>query len=144
MAANVENLTLGGAFNINGTGNALHNVIFGSAGANKIDGAGGNDFIFGDNGDDTLVGGAGNDEINGGAGTDHLSGGAGNDNYTVDDQFDTVVEKAGGGTDQVITSVDNMVLADNVEICSCRRVPTCPRGAISSRTSCSATAAGTS
>ena len=115
LAANVEDLYLGGATNINGTGNALRNFMQGSAGNNKIDGAGGNDLIFGGVGDDTLIGGAGNDELHGEVGTDQLIGGAGNDSYTIDDQFDTVVEKAGGGIDEVFTSVDKMILADNVE-----------------------------
>jgi len=115
LAANVEDLYLGGATNINGTGNALRNFMQGSGGNNKIDGAGGNDLIFGGVGDDTLTGGTGNDELHGEVGTDQLIGGAGNDSYTIDDQFDMVVEKAGGGIDEVFTSVDKMILADNVE-----------------------------
>ena len=39
----VENLTLLGSGNINGTGNALNNVITGNAGANVLNGAAGND-----------------------------------------------------------------------------------------------------
>ena len=115
LAANVEDLYLGATFDINGTGNTLRNLIRGSAGKNKIDGAGGNDIIFGGNGDDTLIGGTGNDELHGEVGTDQLIGGAGHDSYTIDDQFDTVVEKAGGGIDEVFTTVDKMILADNVE-----------------------------
>jgi Ca2+-binding RTX toxin-like protein len=49
---NVENLTLTGSSNINGTGNALGNVIVGNAGGNLIYGLGGND---------TFIGGAGAD-----------------------------------------------------------------------------------
>jgi Ca2+-binding RTX toxin-like protein len=63
-----------------------------------------------------LIGGAGNDEINGDIGVDQLIGGIGNDSYTIsDDPFDTVVEKAGGGIDEVFCSIDKMILADNVE-----------------------------
>ncbi len=72
--------------------------------------------IFGGDGNDTLIGGTGNDELHGEVGADQLIGGAGNDSYTIDDQFDTVVEKAGGGFDEVFTTVDKMILADNVEI----------------------------
>ena len=43
LVANVENLVLTGAGNINGTGNALDNAITGNAGNNVLDGGAGND-----------------------------------------------------------------------------------------------------
>ena len=52
MLGAVENLTLLGTGDINGTGNALNNIITGNAGSNVLNGAAGND---------TLTGGAGND-----------------------------------------------------------------------------------
>ncbi len=42
-----ENLTLTGTANINGTGNALNNIITGNAGSNKLNGGDGNDIIYG-------------------------------------------------------------------------------------------------
>ncbi|MCR6501357.1 hypothetical protein MUO32_20185 [Shinella sp. CPCC 101442] len=57
----VENLTLIGSANINGSGNALNNVIYGNSGINLLSGGGGNDFISGGGGADTFRGGAGND-----------------------------------------------------------------------------------
>jgi|LakWasM104_HOW12_FD_contig_111_155901_length_8940_multi_4_in_0_out_0_1 serralysin len=76
LSANVENLTLtdgtanGGTFALNGTGNALNNIITGNAGNNILDGGFGNDTLVGGNGDDILIGDDGNDILNGGAGFD--------------------------------------------------------------------------
>jgi Ca2+-binding RTX toxin-like protein len=63
LGSNLENLTLSGTAAINGTGNALNNVLTGNSAAN------------------TLTGGAGNDTLDGGSGTDKLLGGTGNDVY---------------------------------------------------------------
>ena len=87
LAANVENLTLTGGANINGTGNALANI---------------------------LVGNTGNNTLNGGASADTLAGGAGNDTYVVDNVGDLILEAAGEGTDLVQTSA-TFTLSANVE-----------------------------
>ncbi len=55
LGANVENLTLTGAGNINGTGNTLANVLTGNAGNNIFDGGGGIDIMIGLGGDDHYV-----------------------------------------------------------------------------------------
>jgi Ca2+-binding RTX toxin-like protein len=48
LTANVENLTLTGTAAINGTGNALNNVLVGNAGNNVLTGGAGNDtYMFG-------------------------------------------------------------------------------------------------
>jgi Ca2+-binding RTX toxin-like protein len=84
----IENLTLTGSGNTNGTGNNLANVITGNAG---------------------------NNVLNGGAGADTMIGGAGNDTYVVDNTNDVVTENAGAGTDGVQSSAANYTLAANVE-----------------------------
>lgn len=84
----VENLKFIDFDNIDGTGNALANLIKGNAGSNELSGLGG---------DDTL---------NGGAGADIMSGGLGNDRYFVDDPLDVVNEAVGEGYDKVLTSID--------------------------------------
>jgi Ca2+-binding RTX toxin-like protein len=65
LGANVENLTLLGAANIKGTGNAQNNRITGNAGANDITGNAGDDDMFGGAGADIFrfAPGSGRDEI---------------------------------------------------------------------------------
>jgi trimeric autotransporter adhesin len=79
--ANVENLVLTGTTAINGTGNALNNIITGNSAANIIDG---------------------------GTGNDTMTGGLGNDTYVVDSSDDTVTETSTLLTeiDTVKSSVD--------------------------------------
>jgi len=96
LAANVENLTLTGATAINGTGNALDNVLTGNSAIN------------------TLTGGAGNDTLKGGAGADTLVGGTGNDTYVVEVAGDIVTELTNEGTDTVQSSL-TYTLGSNVE-----------------------------
>lgn len=61
LGDNVDHLTLtdgsanGGLANLNGTGNALSNIITGNAGNNVLDGKAGNDSLFGGLGNDTYV-----------------------------------------------------------------------------------------
>ncbi|MDP2144300.1 MAG: VCBS domain-containing protein, partial [Gallionella sp.] len=105
LTDNVENLTLTGSASINGTGNALDNVIVGNAGNNILSGLDGND---------TLTGNAGNDTLNGGTGADSMSGGAGNDVYVVDNAGDIVTEGLNAGTDLVQSGI-TYTLAANVE-----------------------------
>ncbi|TVQ42256.1 MAG: hypothetical protein EA365_15670 [Gloeocapsa sp. DLM2.Bin57] len=63
LPQNVENLTLTGEDELNGTGNNLANLIIGNSGRNRLVGKGG---------DDTLIGGGGNDILTGGDGSDRF------------------------------------------------------------------------
>ena len=89
LGDNLETLTFTGSGAFAGTGNALDNLI---------------------------RGGSGNDTLAGGLGLDTLVGGAGNDLYLIDNADDIVVEAAGGGTDEVRTSLAAFTLAANVEV----------------------------
>ena len=73
LGTNTENLALIGAGVINGSGNALANVLRGNDAANTLSGLGGNDTLFGGAGADTLLGGAGDDRYAGGWGADTLT-----------------------------------------------------------------------
>jgi Ca2+-binding RTX toxin-like protein len=87
LPADVENLALTGAVNLNATGNGLANVLTGNVAGNVL---------------------------NGQAGNDSMSGGAGNDTYIVDAAGDVVTEGAGAGTDAVQSAI-TYVLGVNVE-----------------------------
>lgn len=65
----IENLTLTASAKINGTGNALPNVISGNDNDNLLDGKSGNDTINGNAGNDTITVGYGYKTIDGGAGS---------------------------------------------------------------------------
>ena len=105
LAVEVENLTLSGTAAINGTGNAVANILTGNTGANVLTGLAGNDNLVGGAGNDTLDGGADNDTLNGGTGVDSMTGGAGNDIYVVGEAADKVIEVAAGGTDTVQSAI---------------------------------------
>jgi Ca2+-binding RTX toxin-like protein len=87
LGANVEHLTLVGDIDIDGTGNALANIVTGNAGNNVLDGAGA---------------------------ADTLAGGLGDDTY-IYDPLDTIVENADEGIDTVRSAVSVAALAANVE-----------------------------
>jgi len=55
LTANVETLVLQGAGNINGTGNALANNVYGNTGDNALDGGASADILTGNAGNDTFV-----------------------------------------------------------------------------------------
>ena len=78
LGGNVENLTLSGESNIDGSGNALNNRVTGNGGKNTL---------------------------NGGGGIDTLVGGGGDDTYVVDTVTDTLSENQNEGIDTVSSSV---------------------------------------
>ena len=98
LGANLETLILTGSALLNGTGNALGNVLTGNAGNN------------------VLSGGAGSDTLDGAGGIDTLVGGTGNDTYIVDNLKDIVSETTvlASEIDTVRSSV-NWALGANLE-----------------------------
>jgi Ca2+-binding RTX toxin-like protein len=87
LGSTIEYLTLTGSAAINGTGNALNNLIYGNAAANVIDG---------------------------GLGADFMVGGNGNDTYYVENGSDQITEHLNQGTDTVMSSVHH-ALRGNIE-----------------------------
>jgi Ca2+-binding RTX toxin-like protein len=96
LGVNIENLTLIGARNINGTGNSAKNIITGNSLDNTIDGA---------------------------TGADTMIGGVGNDTYMVDNIGDAVTELFNEGVDMIKSSIsyalganlENLMLTDVVD-----------------------------
>ena len=114
----LQNVTLGqlgaASFVLPGTAPI---IAVGTPGNDTLTGQGGDDMLYGLAGNDTLVGNGGNDLLDGGPGADTMTGGPGNDTYYVDDLGDVIVEAAGGGAqDWAYVSVNNYVVASNVEV----------------------------
>ena len=107
LLANLENLTLTGTADLDGTGNALDNVIFGNSGANVLSGRNGADTISGGAGDDTIIGGAGGDDLDGGDDIDTLSYAGSGAGVTVN--LGTGAASGGDAAGDTIANFENLV-----------------------------------
>ncbi|UCV17068.1 hypothetical protein KI612_08085 [Quatrionicoccus australiensis] len=97
---------------MNGTGNALNNLVRGNSAVNTLNGGAGNDILEGGAGNDILTdtsgtalfnGGAGDDSITGGTGAEIYLGGLGNDTYTTAAGNDIILFNKGDGQDTFAT-----------------------------------------
>ncbi|MGH8729420.1 MAG: calcium-binding protein [Burkholderiales bacterium] len=102
LGANVEALNLMGATAIDGTGNALNNLLAGNSAINTLNGGSGNDLLQGLAGDDSLSDSVGNQLFDGGVGADTLSGGTGNELFI-----------GGAGNDAITTGIGADLIALN-------------------------------
>lgn len=113
LSAEVENLALAlfGGSAINGTGNALDNLITGNAAANTLDGGAGDDMLNGGSGDDTLIGGIGYDTCVGGVGDDTFMLVAGGSDLSGVDLYDggVGINRVVGGWGDDILKVTNQL-----------------------------------
>lgn len=131
LGGNVENLTLTGIANLNGTGNALNNVIKGNAGNNVMNGGAGIDTVSyaaatkavtvslaltsaqstGGAGSDkitnfeNLTGSAFADILSGNTGNNRIDGGLGNDRLTGGLGKDTLI--GSDGSDRIVGGLGN-------------------------------------
>lgn len=98
----IENLTLTGTAQINGTGDNSDNVITGNSAGNAL---------LGLDGDDTLNGGGGNDTLDGGRGSDVMRGEAGNDTFIINASSGTDATIDGGADTDTVESTISFSLA---------------------------------
>ncbi|CAK0776329.1 serralysin [Gammaproteobacteria bacterium] len=116
LNANLENLTLTGIGDFDGTGNTANNTLNGNTGNNRLDGGAGRDSLFGGDGNDSLAGGVGDDTLDGGVGNDTLAGGAGNDTYVVDNSGDVINETTTSSTEiDTVQAAVSWTLGNNLE-----------------------------
>ncbi len=107
------------ALSVSMWGKGGNDSMFGGSDVDYLDGGSGHDHLSGGGGDDSLNGDSdgavGHDTLDGGVGADDMEGFAGNDTYYVDNAGDKVTERAGEGTDTVITTLTSYALGANVE-----------------------------
>src|SRR5262249_42457606 len=96
----IDNLTLTGSGNVNGTGNAIANVITGNSGNNTLNGGAGDDILEGGLGNDTLIGSS---QTTGDTASYEHAGSA----VTVTLALTTAQDTGGAGTD-IISQVENL------------------------------------
>ncbi|WP_289295633.1 Calx-beta domain-containing protein [uncultured Reyranella sp.] len=133
LPGNVPNLLLIGTDHIDGTGNALSNILIGNTGDNTLSGLGDTDYLYGLDGNDILIGGAAGaapNQLWGGDGTDTASYAGTTGNVYADlaalagyvdgalvDAMNSIENLAGGsGTNTLVGNADANVLTGGAGI----------------------------
>ena len=110
----VENITLAGTADLNGTGNELDNVLKGNEGHNELYGLDGNDILTAGTGDDFISGGDGSDTLDGGEGYDTAVFDGSFSDYTISVEGVNILVTSLNGEVDWLSGIEALSFSDKV------------------------------